>query len=279
MNNQDLHFYGDATTFLNKELESKYKNLINLKNFFEYLHISYSFEFKDLNKNEIDALINISNIFEIKKGNIKNGLYFVNIGEKRIFIDIYNYKDELVILNPFEENGIFKIYLETRNEKIETSSVVLIKDDLTNILNFDLNYYKKVILELVKEECLDEIDSLILNLITAFDKTKEIRYLKCTEEIYLEIMKISDNVNYYINLMQCYKRERELNNEEIGKLMNIYSNLTDTQEDIMRKFCIDVILENKGNSLLYYKKMDEEAKEFMNKLPIINLYNIQNKFN
>ena len=79
------------------------------------------------------------------------------------------------------------------------------------------------------------------------------------------------NYIYKINLLQIFKRQRNLTNEE-----NIYLvDLKQRKKDKFCKICCDILLENYREAEIEIKTLSTKEKNDLGKLPIYKLYELE----
>lgn len=217
-------------------------------------------------------------LLEYYKGNIKDGvselnsfrleihgkyLYFIYIysGEKyRVYDTFSNISDKVVC---FINNG--------ENQSITSFYTTLNKNDLIDAINFNCEeVYSSIINIKMSQENLDAINNFILQLLLAYDDTKNKDFMELAEKIGDKSIFLYNNPIYKINYYQIIKRQRTFNDNELDELYEI------REENINNCFIqlgIAILLENKSDFIRYWKKLSDDEKKVIITMPI---YNIQN---
>ena len=99
----------------------------------------------------------------------------------------------------------------------------------------------------------------------------EINNVFSTIEALNKVEDTDSNYIYKINLLQIFKRQRNLTNEE-----NIYLvDLKQRKKDKFCKICCDILLENYREAEIEIKTLSTKEKNDLGKLPIYKLYELE----
>lgn len=172
-----------------------------------------------------------------------------------------------------------KVLIMFKNEEEEIISkpisiyLIMTCEEITaNNANLDL------ILEIV-EKC-DFTDEQFLHVpirfglecIKAFDKCSDPKALELAKTLYGKLRKEYPNDPVcLINLFQTYKRERNLNHDEIYELVSLLKSPLNVG-NAQLFYSVNVLLDKAEDAKLHFNKMDEEEKEDLRTYPIYHLY-------
>lgn len=142
--------------------------------------------------------------------------------------------------------------------------------------NFEINNVFSTIEALNKDGRANEaINDTVILLIINFDSSKNKNLLilgsRLLENILKTVEDTDSNYIYKINLLQIFKRQRNLTNEE-----NIYLvDLKQRKKDKFCKICCDILLENYREAEIEIKTLSTKEKNDLGKLPIYKLYELE----
>ena len=180
-----------------------------------------------------------------------------------------------------KENGYYKLYnffdkkcafTIDKEGTIPTSQYTIFKrDDYLTVSNMNLDVLKKSFMEYDNEEHIDRVNLSILEMIQAYDlDAKRTDLLKAAKELSLWLSDINEsNVIYKLNYLQCIKRVREFDNDEI-KMLNKIASAEPENKSI--QFGVQVLFDNMRSASMFLEEMDEKEKESIMFTPIYNLY-------
>lgn len=124
--------------------------------------------------------------------------------------------------------------------------------------------------EFYSDETCERYNLWMLEVIKAYDMSKDKKWLYFAHYINTQIMKFSQNNSYIINKMQILKRFRELNLEEKDKLYEV-RNIENSND---MQCAIAILLDNQSDFERYFNRLSDEEKENFKKYPIYNIANI-----
>ena len=126
----------------------------------------------------------------------------------------------------------------------------------------------------MSQENLDAINNFILQLLLAYDDTKNKDFMELAEKIGDKSIFLYNNPIYKINYYQIIKRQRTFNDNELDELYEI------REENINNCFIqlgIAILLENKSDFIRYWKKLSDSEKKVIITMPIYNIQNFNTK--
>lgn len=255
---------------IKKDLE----RLRKIKNLFEKFNISFDIDLDNLSDTDwknLDMLIYINDGNRIKKIT-ESKLYNIEIAHYKIaFIAIIDENNRTNIYNYFSDlSNIMKVFYYDENKK-EIPISVYINMKMTTLLeysNINFDVIKETFNSLdSNEETLERCNLWMLEVLKAYDQSKENMVLDLAKYINERIMEHRNNNVDIINKMQILKRLRDLNVDEKETL---YS-LREEDKDIMIQCAIAILLENKSDFERYFSKLDNEEKDNFRNFPIFNL--------
>ena len=234
-------------------------------------------EFSDRDWKIFNQLVNLE-----KNANINgNTIYSIRINNKLIFILAIKYNDgKIKSYNYFEkfkkieELSTLKFLLKV-NEKIYEYStyITMNKEQLINALNMNVKTIEGSIIELYTPELYEKYTIFLLEVLNAYDETRETKWLELAEMIItLIISKQKENNNIdIINKYQILRRKRKLTDKEKNELKNIY----DSDDNIMVKASCAILIDNSYDFKFNFEKLNKKEKEEFQKYPIYNLFNLE----
>lgn len=132
---------------------------------------------------------------------------------------------------------------------------------------------EKSIKKIYTPELSEKYTLFLLEVLMAYDETKEARWLELSEMIItLIISKEKENNNIYIiNKYQILRRKRKLTDKEKNELKAIY----DSDKNVMIKASCAILIDNSYDFKFNFEKLNEKEKEEFQKYPIYNLLNLE----
>lgn len=248
-------------------------NYLNkMKNLFEKFNIKFE---KDLDSLDEEGLKNIKRFTKLNDGILIDGLeesgvhfieiagyyiaFFVSVDSNKK-VEVYNYFDDL-------SGKIRVFYFDKEKNEISISPYInLTAENLISFSNVNIDIMKRSFdSPNYSEETSLRYNLWLLELIKAYDKSNEQKWLEFAEYIIDKILEFSNSPTYIINKLQIIKRKRNLNKEEKDKLYEIKEN----EKDDMIQCGIAILLNNISDFERYFNKL--ENKEEFEKFPIYNL--------
>ncbi len=201
----------------------------------------------------------ISEIIDI--GNIKIMLFFVKMQDGRCKIyDFFRY-NKINMYVDYKE----KRYLTTRFSALKA-------DEYLNISNIDFEIIEKEFKSYTNVGNYGVVNDSCIEMIRAYDKdNKRVDILDMAIRLYDWLIRDGNDFLMYvvINKFQCYKRKRELWDEEVKWLKKQLSNEELSEASIAS---IYTLLGNKESAKMHIEKFNEKEKESFSELPIGTLY-------
>lgn len=259
-----------------QDLKERLDFYIDLYDVLNMININYSKSFENISISDIKAL---DELVCIKKG-LKNNL----LKEE---ITLYNWKIE----NKYMPIVIFKKDDEKENDLINEvydprcKSVCTlengIKVDLPIFLNLDVcilsnlyyynydRFYEQIDSIKIDKHMVNLINDLSLRLIQVYDINSDIKFLELALYLLQKIETINDeNIYTKINKFQIKKRLGSFYENEESILLYEKERVKDL--DIL--WAINILLDEKDDAILNYKKLDKKTKEHLKQYPIYHLY-------
>ncbi len=188
---------------------------------------------------------------------------------------------KVVLVFEKNKNGSYKIYnyfnkkcgfSVDREGKIPTSQYTIFRrEDYLSISNMDLSILQESYKEYDNEEHIERVNLSVLEMIQAYDiDNKRLDLLTAAQEL-SKWLSDSREVNsvYVLNYLQCIRRQREFENNEIKRLNDLANAESDNK---LIQFGIQVLLENTGAAAIYLGELGEDEKNGIMSMPIYNLY-------
>lgn len=248
-------------------------NYLNkMKNLFERFNVRFE---KDLDTLDEKSLTNLRRFAKLNDGILidglkESGIHFIEIAgyciaffvlvDSNKKVEVYNYFNDLS-----EKMRVF--YLDKDKNQISISPYInLTTENLISFSNINIDVMKKSFdsPEYSEETCL-RYNLWLLELIKAYDESREHKWLEFAEYLIDKILEFSNSPSYRINKLQIIKRIRNLSQEEKDELYEIKEN----EKDNMIQCGIAILLENSSDFERYFNKL--ENKEEFEKYPIYNL--------
>lgn len=255
-------------------LEKIDRDIQKLNNIKEVLD-KYKIELKqDLSLLTEKDKINLNRFMKINRGELVDGIeldtpYYIEIAgcnivfimtKKSGIITTYNFFSDLTdVMQTF--------YFDKNNEPKRISPyVTLTKDDLLMFSNVDREIIKESFeLGDNTDETCERYNLFALELIKAYDESKNIKWLELAEFLMNKILFNNFHPFYEINKFQIIKRKREFTQNEIDALYTIKEN----EKDYMIQCAIAILLDNKSDYERFFNKLED--KEKFEKFPINNI--------
>lgn len=238
--------------------------------------VEFKNKIKDFNEDDwkmFNILINLNNYKKVEEKNI----VYLEIKNKFIFVLLIKDKGGLIKdYNYFEETKEdFEMVVNDVHYKY-SPYITLKKEELINTLNMNIQTIEKSIKNIYSYELSEYYNSFLLEVLNAYDETREIKWLELSEMIITLIIKKqkekeNDNNIYIINKYQVLRRKRKLTDKEKKELKNIY----DTDDNIMVKASCAILIDNDYDFKFNFEKLNEREKEEFQKYPIYNLSNLE----
>jgi len=189
----------------------------------------------------------------------KDGLYY-NIFD----YDIFKRLSAFIPKNPGEFNPNLDDYF-----KVSIYSKFKI-EDLISLTNFNYEVYERSFRTDVHDKTLEANNELALDLISIYDKTKEVKYLNLADYLLDGLIETSTEDDIYrLNKLQIKKR----NSYPLEKVEEILLyNLLEKEDDLKVKFVVNVILGLKIPAERALEQMIESDKIAVMGWPIYNLF-------
>lgn len=253
--------------------EERLEYLEKIENKLDKYGVELKNKIKDFSEDDwkmFNILINLNNYKKLEEKNI----VYLEIKNKFIFVLLIKDKEGLIKdYNYFEETKEdFEMVVNNVHYKY-SPYITLKKEELINTLNMNIQTIEKSIKKIYMPELSEYYNSFLLEVLKAYDETKETKWLKLAEMIItLIISKEKENNNIYIiNKYQILRRKRKLTDKEKNELKNIY----DSDDNIMVKVSCSILIGNSYDFKFNFEKLNEKEKEEFQKYPIYNLLNLE----
>lgn len=261
---------------MHEEIKNRLNFYIELYDVLQMIGFDYLKPFKDLCQKSRDAFEELVLIKRGKKNSFlksKITAYNWKIEDKYVPIFIKRHKED-------EENelinGIYNdreiIITDKDNQKYVVPMIYHIDyNTLANLFYYDYKIlYKQIDNEILNKNTIPYLNNIALTLIKSYDLSKNSKLLDLALYQLNKIDSISDiNEDYYkLNIIQIKKRIGDLSNDDIKYLLE----LKEESNELDIKCCINILLENKEESIKIYNQMDSNDKDIFLKLPIYHLY-------
>ncbi|WP_099301782.1 hypothetical protein [Bacillus sp. Marseille-P3800] len=149
--------------------------------------------------------------------------------------------------------------------------VALAQETLEKAKNFDL----EVVLRSLKSHTMDKEDStewlntLTLKSLSAYDSTKNSNFLELALAISFQLLDYEESVPTRINLMQAYKRQRDLTSDEMNSLFELKRQ---HPSDSLILFVANVLLGQIIEARYHYGNLSTETQQEYLQYPIYTLF-------
>lgn len=196
-----------------------------------------------------------------------------------VTLDIANLKI-MLLFRPlksgrYEVNDFFRTPIECKVDRegdYPTSQfTILAADNFLTVDNLDWSIIEEGLKEFDNEGNYERVIFVVLELIKAFDiDNSQSQWLERAKSLcrWLE-EKTNDNLVNRINLLQCLRRTRELNDAELDELEQ-YLLRDDINE--MTKAALNILLENKNSAERIIRRLPKEEQSIFMDYPIYNLF-------
>lgn len=172
---------------------------------------------------------------------------------------------------PFNEDADICL----NGEQAKVSAYSMLKHQyMEHSLNVNLDdCIDKIKQQTITYASLNQTNNFVLELLFAYDNTKEQKFLDTACEIIQWVEQnntdIKSSVLYHLNTLQCQKRKnKELSEEDKNYLFNI----TDTNNDDSLKCGAAILLEEKDRAKRLLSKLDDAQQDKIKNSPIYNLW-------
>lgn len=194
---------------------------------------------------------------------------------------IWWWEDKIVPIMIFKNS---RNEIKSYNFLIEKSFEIKISDEnnyrLPRFISFNRDIWEKLY-DVEEEILIEELEAtdfneitegpltkLFLEILSAYDNTKNNKYYKLLNLLCKKMLEISSESEIWIiNSLQLIKRERQLSNEELCKL----EELSLKSENQMVKCAVDILLENKYRAKKELDALSKSDRELFSSYPIYNL--------
>lgn len=265
------------------DVQSELNNLNKVIVLFDRLHITSDIELESLSKKDMAELnLMYKAIMENKVVNLDSPddsliRTTVKIGKITVMVWVVKADDGYHVRDFFGTNE-YDVAVEHKEtgEKCRASRFSLLDfKDYIKISNIDWQLipadYKG--LDLQVEEVSTLVNQDVLNLLTAYDKSKRKNVLdaviRLTDWLVESCRGIKEWIIFRINNLQAIKRSRPLSAPEIEEVIN-YSE--DSTASLELKYCCDLLLDDLHRASHHLSEMTEEQREFYKRLPISKFY-------
>ncbi len=262
--------------FDREAVKSKLDYFLLVKKMLDKLEISEPLELNQATQkqeNYIRMLINCL-LYEKRAGFKEKGdippIGRIAIGNLQIMLLFRQMEDERYEIYDFFR---YKIYCKhDRKGNDDTSQFcILTAEDYLRTSNLDKDAIEKSLKEYRNAIHFQRVTECILEMLKAYDRDKkrdDLLDMAVNLNCWL-LEEDSDNIVHKINLYQCYKRRRELNDEEIEELNEIFLNNEDNNGI---KASVQILLNNKRLADIFTNKLSEGEQDALLNYPIYNLY-------
>lgn len=248
--------------------------LNRIKNSFEKFDIKFEKELDELTEKDLK---NLDRFMKLKDGilidDIKDSnVYYIDIANVRIaFLITIDEKKNVNIYNYFSNlsDKMKVFYFDKNKQEVAISPYInLISKNLTTFSNVNIEIMKKSFdHEPYSEETCERYNLWLLELIKAYDESRDKRWIEFAEFLNNKILNNNKNNTYIINKLQIIKRKRELLPEE----KDILYEIKEEDNDRMIQCAVAILLDNKSDYERSYSKLSETEKEQFVNFPIYNL--------
>lgn len=261
----DKHFGLTLTDEICNELKNELKQLEIIKEVSEIVGFTSEIKPNKITQKEFSDMMLL-----YSKSSIKSGIYTFTLAQKSALIFVDN---DCNFNNLFEAatNLSWKVKLDNGKELENVSPFITLRQDsLEKYNNFHFPKIEETIYkQTVNEDSLTLTNLFVLELISYYDKSKDIPALMSARKIAKWLTENDDSDYLKINLYQINKRlNKKLTDEEIQDLLNIKLN---TDDDLI-KCAICILLESKIEFDQIFNKLNDDDKKRFESFPIYNLF-------
>ena len=261
-------------------LEERLEYLEKIQNKLNKYGVELKSKIKDLSEEDWEKLNILTNLKSYKKLEEKN-IFCIEIKNKFIFVLLIKDNDGLIKdYNYFEERKENFEFIVNDGYYKYSPYINLKKEELINALNMNTQTIEKSIKKIYTPELSEKYTLFLLEVLMAYDETKEARWLELSEMIItLIISKEKENNNIYIiNKYQILRRKRKLTDKEKNELKAIY----DSDKNVMIKASCAILIDNSYDFKFNFEKLNEKEmkisgymrKKFLAEIPVINSLNL-----
>lgn len=206
----------------------------------------------------------------------------LDISEDAVICNLMICGQKIVCLAQKTKDNYYKISAfdptkEAEAEREETrvkisAYTILRSDNLDHVLNID---FSKILDDIKKfetsETCLGWANNFALQLLLAYDNSKEKILLKTAEDIFdwISEQPSSENIRSELNLLQCNARKKE---EFSEKELDFLHNIIESNFEKIFKFGAYVLLKDRYAANRCFEKLENKDQEGIKELPIYNLW-------
>ncbi len=254
----ELKFYNDIKSLLKKSYITKQLNLDDMTQ-------TEACDLKYLCRSELYGE-------GVPIGNDKLRIGFAKISNISFFCYSSPLGNGLYHVSNFFRDDVLQFKLGDVNNPITASNyLILCGLDTKALAHVDNVSYKELVKELKKEK-LSDVEfqyywKLLLQLLSVYDDTKREDIINAVIELYEYLGRFEKSDILFLNLMQAYRRVRELNSDEIEKIIDIRDK---ADSDEIKCGC-SIILGATEESKYYFEKLNKEQQQAFVQLPIVNL--------
>lgn len=286
---EEIKVDNDKIIYNNYDVEKWSRNLAFAKDVVKVLDIlgcDEDISLDDLNERDmknlnmlIYAILYDKNLVDI--GNLKNPVSYVCVGDLKFYLyfEKTNSKNKFKIYN-FFDRYLYSTYCEKNNKSNSydvSQFVILNKNDFLTASNID---FEKIVLDFknVKHNSItfSTANVFLLELLTAADIAegkRKYEILKACKD-FAEWIKESSDTELEdeiktLNLLQVYKRQRELTEEEKDELHEIIENNSKNSQFMVGAY---LLLDEQKQAERHFNKMKDEDKDNFRKFPIFHFW-------
>ena len=260
------------------DYEKCLKNLELLKKALDDLNVKKPLDFDKVTKEQHKDIDMLIYYFSHKEEGIKiNGeptdMETITIGNIKIMLFFIKMQDGRYKIYDFFRNNKINMYVDYKEKRYLTTRFGVLKaDEYLNVANIDFEIIEKEFKSYTNVGNYGVVNDSCIEMIRAYDKdNKRVNILDMAIKLYdWLIREDGDNLMYVINKFQCYKRKRELLDEEVKWLEKQLLNKEISEASIAS---IYTLLGNKESVKMHIEKFNEEDKQSFYGTPIESLYN------
>lgn len=262
----------DDLSLLKRELDI-YKKIEYL---FERLNIKKKMKVREFSDSMLKKLVFLFRVIveeqTVEDRNSESAMGTFEIGSLKLFLlRIRIDENNVTYKNPFEMNNAnCEMSISEDGDRFQSSLFVKFSEkDFLKYDNLDYIAMAKAIVSIKYSDLYGEaINNFILNLLSAYDKRKDMDMLECVIEIATWLHKNSNNEISFINKMQAIYRKRILTESERENIIEIQNGKSDELEVII---CCSILLKEKVRYDYCLKKLSKNRRKNFLKWPISHL--------
>lgn len=249
---------------------SEYRNLIPIDKKLKPI------DFND-QMNEIVGLIELLEYKRFENYNIQNNGY-CKMQFSGKYIVLFRYDD--LLYNAYSNDFLSKFQAVVKEEEGEVQMPIiytLTRDMIVDVLNFDINVIKEIIvndeLDCKSEIKWEKLNNFALELIASYDETQKVDLLDLADYILKNLLNFDYDKKFMnlINQAQIMKRRNIIDDGVISKLIELREKLINIDEKIATLY-INVLSGSKQEAKIRYENLDYADLEMFNAYPILKLY-------